>query len=101
MHAASPRRNSGQLHVCTGGRQHKAQKENGLTSGLGTFLSQEMRAKMPVDRPPTVAKQWIRSGTSKTPAKLYARKMTGHLRMGLLSAVECCGGLAIVKGCGG
>ena len=29
-----PRRNSGLCHVCTGGKQHKAQKENGLVSGL-------------------------------------------------------------------
>ena len=29
-----PRRNSGLCHVCTGGNQHKAQKENGLVSGL-------------------------------------------------------------------
>ena len=27
-----PRRNSGLCHVCTGGKQHKAQKENGLVS---------------------------------------------------------------------
>ena len=32
--AAPPRRNSGLCHVCTGGKQHKAQKENGLVSGL-------------------------------------------------------------------
>ena len=30
----TPRRNSGLCHVCTGGKQHKAQKENGLVSGL-------------------------------------------------------------------
>ena len=29
-----PQRNSGPCHVCTGGSQHKAQKENGLVSGL-------------------------------------------------------------------
>ena len=29
-----PRRNSGLCHVCTGGKQYKAQKENGLVSGL-------------------------------------------------------------------
>ena len=29
-----PRRNSGLCHVCTGGSQHKAQKENWLVSGL-------------------------------------------------------------------
>ena len=29
-----PGRNSGLCHVCTGGKQHKAQKENGLVSGL-------------------------------------------------------------------
>ena len=30
----APRRNSGLWHVCTSGKQHKAQKENGLVSGL-------------------------------------------------------------------
>ena len=30
----TPRRNSGRWHVCTGGKQCKAQKENGLVSGL-------------------------------------------------------------------
>ena len=29
-----PRRNSGLCHVCISGKQHKAQKENGLVSGL-------------------------------------------------------------------
>ena len=29
-----PRRNAGLLHVCTGGRQSKEQKENWLVSGL-------------------------------------------------------------------
>ena len=29
-----PRRDSGLCHVCTGGSQHKAQKENGFVSGL-------------------------------------------------------------------
>ena len=34
LSSIDPQRNSGLWHVCTGSKQHKAQKENGLVSGL-------------------------------------------------------------------
>ena len=36
------------------------------------FWRKRSDAKMPVGGSPTVARQWIRSGTSKTPVRLYA-----------------------------
>ena len=59
-HPFGPRRNSGLLHVCTSGSQHKAQKENASSVAqqtAGTFLSQTRDPTMPVAGTPTVAKQ--------------------------------------------
>ena len=69
-----PRRNSGLCHVCTGGRQYKAQKENGLVSGLydHRYLSvaeDETRRCLWVGH--RDAKQWVCSGTPVADAKLY------------------------------
>ena len=38
-----PRRNAGPLHVCTGGGQYKAQKQNGLVSGLSDHRSRSVK----------------------------------------------------------
>ena len=53
-----PRWNAELLHVCTGGRQHKAQKENWLISGLKDhrYLSVKKDIRMPMGWPPTCTK---------------------------------------------
>ena len=50
-----PRRNAELLHLCTSGRQYKAQEENWLISGLktiGTFLSKERHIDASPPPPP-------------------------------------------------
>ena len=49
-------------------KRQSAQSAEWLVGGLSDYRRGD--AKMPVDRPTTDAGQWIRSGTSRTPAGL-------------------------------
>ena len=71
---SSPQRNSGLLHVCTGGGQHKSAERKWArqwpTRPEVPLGHREGDTKMPVGRPPTIAKRWMGSGTPKAVAEL-------------------------------
>ena len=64
-----PERNSGPLHVRTSGDQHKsADRKRARQWPTRPEVPFSVTEDGAVDRPPTVARQWIHSSTSMTPA---------------------------------